>query len=132
MSKVESQRRALVAGIAIFLVALCWIVFGQTRRFDFVNFDDYLYVYDNALIRHGLSWPGLGWILSEAHGSNWHPLTTFSHMLDCQLFGVNAGAHHLVNLFFHSMGAVLLFVVLRAMTSAIWRSALVAALFAIH
>ncbi len=132
MSNVESQRRALVAGIAIFLLSLCWIVFGQTRRFDFVNFDDQLYVYDNALIRHGLSWPGLGWMLSEAHGSNWHPLTTFSHMLDCQLFGVNAGAHHLVNLFFHSMGVVLLFVVLRAMTSATWRSALVAALFAIH
>lgn len=132
MSRLKSPRRALVAGIAIFLIILCWIVFGQTRRFEFVNFDDHLYVYDNAIVRHGLSWPGLGWALTEAHGGNWHPLTTLSHMLDCQLFGLNAGAQHLVNLFFHSIGAVLLFLVLRAMTDAIWRSAMVAALFAIH
>src|SRR5207302_5298359 len=66
------------------------------------------------------------------HSQNWHPLTSISHMLDCQLFGVNPGPHHLVNVFFHSAAAVLLCVFLRRATDSLWRSAFVAAVFAIH
>src|SRR5439155_26807779 len=80
----------------------------------------------------GLTWRGIAWAFTHVHSQNWHPLTTISHMLDCQLFGVNPGAHHLVNVFFHSIAAVLLFILLQQMTSNVWASAFVAAIFAIH
>jgi protein O-mannosyl-transferase len=123
-------------GISIGLVALTWAVFGQTFRHQFINYDDSLYVLDNAHVRAGLTWHGIAWAFTHVHSQNWHPLTTISHMLDCQLFGVNPGAHHLVNVFWHSITALLLFILLQQMspsrTGRIWRSACVAALFAIH
>ena len=119
-------------GIVIFLVAITWAVFGQTFRHQFINYDDPLYVLDNAHIRAGLRWSGVAWAFTHVHSQNWHPLTSISHMLDCQLFGVNAGAHHLVNVFLHSLAAALLFVFLQQSTASLWRSAFVAAVFAIH
>src|ERR1700719_2531987 len=134
---MKQSWRTLV-GVAVFLAALTWAVFGQTIHHQFINYDDPLYVYDNAHVRAGLSWHGIAWAFTHIHSQNWHPLTTISHMLDCQLFGVNPGAHHLVNVFWHSVAAVLLFVMLAQMTDGpnrtggIWPSAFVAAVFAIH
>jgi len=126
------QSRWQFVGISIFLIAITWSVFGQTFRHQFVNYDDPLYVLDNAHVRAGLTWPGIGWAFTHVHSQNWHPLTTMSHMLDCQLFGLNPGAHHLVNVFFHSIAAVLLFILLAQMTNRVWLSGFVAAVFAIH
>src|SRR5881394_1003074 len=116
----------------MFLIALTWAVFAQTGKYQFVNYDDPLYVLDNAHVRAGLTWRGIAWAFTHVHSQNWHPLTTMSHMFDCQLFGVNPGAHHLVNVFFHSIAAVLLFILLAQITNSIWASAFVAAVFAIH
>jgi tetratricopeptide (TPR) repeat protein len=126
------QSRWTLIGISIFLIALTWAVFGQTGNYQFVNYDDPLYVLDNAHVRAGLTWRGIAWAFTHVHSQNWHPLTTMSHMFDCQLFGVNPGAHHLVNVFFHSIAAVLLFILLAQITNSIWASAFVAAVFAIH
>src|SRR5213593_226211 len=130
------QSRWTLFGISIFLVAITWAVFGQTFGHQFINYDDPLYLLDNEHVRAGLTSRGIVWAFTHVHSQNWHPLTTFSHMLDSQLFGVNPGAHHLVNLFFHSIAAVLLFVSLQQMspsrTGSIWLSAFVAAVFAIH
>jgi len=126
------QSRWTLIGISIFLIALTWAVFAQTGNYQFVNYDDPLYVLDNAHVRAGLTWRGIAWAFTHVHSQNWHPLTTMSHMLDCQLFGLNPGAHHLVNVFFHSIAAVLLFILLAQITNRIWASAFVAAVFAIH
>src|SRR6202047_5254442 len=108
------------------------MVFGQTLGHDFINYDDQNYVYENAKITGGLNLAGIGWAFSHVHAQNWHPLTTISHMLDCQLYGLKAGGHHFTNVLLHTVAALLLFAVLRQMTGALWRSAFVAALFAIH
>src|SRR6266446_6934749 len=127
-----NNSRVTVSGIAIFLFAITWVVFGQTVHHQFINYDDPLYVYDNAHVRAGLTWHGIAWAFTHVHSQNWHPLTTISHMLDCSLFGLNPGAHHLVNVFWHSITALLLFILLQQITSRIWTSAFVAAIFAIH
>jgi protein O-mannosyl-transferase len=119
-------------GIAVFLIAITWAVFGQTFHHQFINYDDPLYVYDNPHVRAGLSWHGIAWAFTHVHSQNWHPLTTISHMLDCQVFGLNPGAQHLVNVFWHSIAAVLLFLLLAEVTDSIWASAFVAAVFAVH
>jgi tetratricopeptide (TPR) repeat protein len=111
---------------------MTWFVFGQTVRYDFVNYDDDSYVYANPLISNGLTIPGAIYAFSGKHSGNWHPLTTLSHMLDCQLWGSHAGGHHLTNIVLHTIAVVLLFLVLLQMTGALWRSAFVAAVFAIH
>jgi len=108
------------------------LVFGQTLWHDFVNLDDHVYVYDNPLIARGLTLDGVINAFVHTHARNWHPLTTLSHMLDCQLFGLKAGGHHFTNVLLHTVAVVLLFLLLKQMTSAFWQSAFVAALFAIH
>src|SRR5260370_9996584 len=80
----------------------------------------------------GLNSAGVAWGFSHIHAENWHPLTTITHMLDCQLYGLNAGWHHFSNVLFHTVALVLLFLVLQQMTGALWRSAFVAAVFSIH
>ncbi len=118
--------------MCVLLVLAVLAVFGQTAHFDFVGYDDHLYVYQNPVVERGLSIPNIGWAFTHAQVANWIPLTTLSHMLDCQLFGLHAGWHHLVNVLWHAANAVLLFLVLRQMTGNLWRSAFVAALFAVH
>ena len=81
------------------------LVFGQTISFDWVNFDDRIYVYNNPPVRAGLSWTGLRWAFSHFHASNWHPLTWISHMLDCQVYGLWPGGHHLTNVVLHATSA---------------------------
>jgi tetratricopeptide (TPR) repeat protein len=124
--------RSAIAIVCVFLLATTWFVFGQTVRYDFVNYDDDAYVYANPLISSGLTVPGAIYAFSGKHSGNWHPLTTLSHMLDCQLWGSHAGGHHFTNIVLHSIAVVLLFLILRQMTGALWRSAFIAAVFAIH
>jgi protein O-mannosyl-transferase len=119
-------------GIGLLLVAVTLAVFGQTIRYQFVNFDDDLYVYNTPAIKAGLTPKGISAAFISQHAHNWHPLTTISHMLDCQLYGLNAGGHHATNVILHTIAVLLLFWALQQMTGAIWRSALVAALFAVH
>src|SRR4051794_32010796 len=126
------RRRVRLVVVCLALLALVWIVFGQTLGFGFINFDDDKYVYDNAWIRNGLSWPNLLNLFTRWHAALWHPLTSFTHMLDCQLYGLNAGGHHFTNVLLHSIAAILLFLVLQDLTKCFWQSAFVAALFAIH
>jgi tetratricopeptide (TPR) repeat protein len=118
--------------VGVFLVLAVWVVFGQTIRFSFVNYDDNLNVYENGIVAQGLTPRSIPWAFSHPQTANWVPLTTLSHMLDCQIFGLNAGGHHFVNVLWHAAAAVLLFLVWREMTGALWRSAFVAALFALH
>src|SRR3972149_914575 len=77
-----------VLAVCGFLLLAVLIVFGQTLRYDFVNYDDHLYVYENPQVTHGLTAQGIAWAFTTNHASNWHPLTWLSHMLDCQLFGL--------------------------------------------
>jgi tetratricopeptide (TPR) repeat protein len=114
------------------LVLLVVAVFGQTVGFGFVNYDDNFNVYENPVVENGLSLQGVGWAFAHAQVASWVPLTTLSHMLDCQLFGINAGGHHMVNVLLHAATVVLLFLVLRSMNGSLWRSAFVAAVFAVH
>src|SRR6266513_3795529 len=118
--------------VSLFLVVITWLTFGQTIGHEFVNFDDHVYVYDNPLITKGLTVDGAIGAFTHSQARNWHPLTTMSHMLDCHLYGLKAGGHHFSNVLFHTVAVLLLFAVLRDMTGAFWRSAFVAALFAIH
>ena len=118
--------------VCIFIAAITWLVFGETLRNNFVNYDDETYVYGKPIITSGITATGLAWAFTHSHARNWHPLTTISHMLDCQVFGIKAGGHHFNNVLLHSIAAILLFLVLEQMTGAIWRSGFVAAVFAIH
>jgi len=129
---LKTGRRRVIVCVSILLVVLTWIVFGQTLGYDFVNYDDPSYVYENPKITGGLNIASVVWAFTHIHSINWHPLTTISHMLDCQLYGLRAGGHHFSNVLLHIMGVVLLFIVLQRMTGALWRSAFVAALLAIH
>jgi protein O-mannosyl-transferase len=128
----RSKPRVTDLVVCLGLVALSLAVFGQTLTHDFVNFDDHVYVYENPLVIRGLSTEGIIDAFTHTHARNWHPLTTLSHMLDCQLYGLNAGGHHLTNVILHTISVLLLFLVLKQMTTALWQSAFVAALFAIH
>ena len=127
-----SSDRRLVIGVCIFLAAIIWLVFGQTVHFSFVNYDDHLYVDENPAVTGGLGLNGVTWAFTHTVASNWHPLTVLSHMLDWQLYGENAGGHHLTSVLLHTASAIVLFLVLRQMTGKLWRSAVVAAVFAIH
>ena len=124
--------RWTVPGVCVLLAAMVWVVFGQTLGFSFVNYDDNYYVYNNPIVEKGLTLPGILWAFTHVWAANWHPLTWLSHMLDCQFYGLNAGGHHLTNVLLHTATVILLFLVLRRMTGCLWRSAFVAAVFAIH
>jgi len=116
----------------VFLLAVTWLVFGQTLWHEFINYDDETYIYKNPRVISGLTPGGIAWAFTSSRASNWHPLTWLSHMLDCQLFGLNAGGHHFTNVALHSLAVLLLFLGLKQMSGATFRSAFVAALFAIH
>ena len=120
--------------VCLLLALAVWAVFGQTLHHEFVNYDDDFHVYENPAITGGLSLPVIVWIFTHDNGLDhqWFPLTDISHILDWQLYGPNAGGHHLTNVLLHAATAILLFLVLRKMTGLIWRSAFVAAVFAIH
>ena len=126
------EDRRIAVGVCIFLTIGIWLVFGQTVNHEFINFDDDRYVYQNAEVSRGLTIDGLKWFLTHSHARLWHPLTTLTHMIDCQIYGLRPGGHHLTNVFLHNIAAVLLFLALSRLTGCLWRSAFVAAIFAIH
>jgi tetratricopeptide (TPR) repeat protein len=122
------RKSIIIVFIAVSVLAAYWQVGG----FDFVNFDDPVYITTNKDIRHGLTFDGLKFAFTYVYASNWHPLTWISHMLDIEMFGLNPGMHHLTNVFLHILNSILLFLVFERMTGALLRSAVVAALFALH
>jgi len=121
-----------VAVAALLLIASTLFVYAPSKDHQFINFDDNTYVTENNWVKRGLTWESVGWAVTTMEEANWHPLTWLSHMLDVQLFGLNPAGHHLTNLLLHMANVLLLFGVLQQMTGAVWRSALVAALFALH
>jgi Flp pilus assembly protein TadD len=118
--------------VCLFLILATISVFGQLPNHDFVNYDDPVYVSENPNVQTGLTGEGIIWAFTSSHASNWHPLTWLSHILDCQIYGLNAGGHHLTSLLFHVVNTLLVFVVFKRMTGALWQSAFVAAMFALH
>jgi tetratricopeptide (TPR) repeat protein len=118
--------------ISLFLLVAVLAVFWPVQDHGFVNFDDGTYICNNSQVRNGLTWRGVAWAFTTTHANFWHPLTWLSHMLDCELYGLNPAGHHLTNLLLHMANALLLFLVFHRMTHAVWKSAFVAALFALH
>ena len=114
------------------IVAVCLAIFGQVVRFQFINHDDDLYVYQNSFVLAGINWESVKWAFTTFHSANWHPVTWLSHMLDASIFGSSPGGHHLVNVIFHVANSVLGFFVFRRLTGDFWKSAIVAFLFAVH
>jgi len=127
-----ASKRLVAVWVCAVLAAITWLVFGQTLRHKFVTYDDPQYVYENAKVAAGVSLEGVSWAFTHTIAGNWHPLTTVSHMFDCQLYGLKPAGHHFTNVLLHTIAVILLFLVLRQMTGTLWRSAFVAALFAIH
>jgi len=125
-----AKARPRLIGLLLALVTL--LVYLPVCRHNFLVYDDDDYVTGNQVVQNGLTWAGVEWAFTTAQASNWHPLTWLSHMLDCELFGLNPGAQHLVNVLFQAANVVLLFVLLRRLTNALWPCAFVAALFAWH
>lgn len=128
---VPSNQR-LIGGICLLLTLITWFVFSPALHCDFINFDDPGYVSENSMISGGVTWQGVRWSLTNSHGGNWHPLTSLSHMLDSQLYGLNSAGHHLTNLLLHTATVLALFLLMFRMTGLIWRSAVIVALFAVH
>ena len=121
---------AVLPGVILFLLVL--LAFLPALKNDFVNFDDPLYVVKNVHVNQGLTWGGLAWAFYGTDGSLWLPLTVLSHMLDCQLYGLKPWGHHLTSVLIHAAAAVLVFLSLRRMTGATWRSFIVAVFFGVH
>ena len=134
-TKIQDRNGDFSAGplwIGLILILAVMGLYHQVGSYEFVSFDDGLYVTENYQVQQGLSRNNLIWALTATHASNWHPLTWVSHMLDVQLFGLDAGRHHMTNVYFHILNSLLLFWVLRRMSHNLWQSGFVAAVFAIH
>ncbi len=131
---VTTLKKGHIFLIYAVLALATFIAFAPVLHSKFVNYDDDEYVTENSHVNGGISSKSVVWAFTTLHGdtSYWHPLTWLSHMLDCSLYGLNSGMHHLTNLFFHIINTLLLFWVLRRMTGAVWPSAFVAAAFALH
>jgi hypothetical protein len=127
---LKNNFRVVAIGLTLALgtLALYWPVVHH----DFIALDDNQYVTANPVVQAGLTWAGVKWAFTNIIASNWFPLTWLTHMMDCQFYGVNPAGHHLTNVFFHIANVLLLFAWLNRTTGALWRSALVAALFAWH
>ncbi|HEV2327526.1 MAG TPA: tetratricopeptide repeat protein [Verrucomicrobiae bacterium] len=129
----RSHSRWKSVAVCFVLALAVWAVFGQTIRFAFINYDDDAIVYENPAVTRGLDLHEIVNVFAQNSGrESWFPVTDVSHMLDWQLYGPNAGGHHLTNIVLHAATAVVLFLALQAMTGALWRSAFVAAAFAVH
>jgi protein O-mannosyl-transferase len=124
--------RVLMGVVSIFLALIVWIAFGRALSNEFVGYDDPRYVVENPWVTNGLTLGGIQWAFTHYHATNWHPLTTISHMLDCQLYGLDPWGHHLTNILLHAAASILLFLALRKLTGDLWPSLLVATVFAVH
>lgn len=128
----QEHDKRYVPLIYVTLMLATIVAFGQVRRNDFINLDDDKYVTENPQVKAGITRQSVYWAFTSSHAANWHPLTWLSHMLDCQLFGLDPAWHHLTNLAFHIANTLLLFWLLKKMTGALWQSAFVAAAFGLH
>src|ERR1700759_237989 len=117
---MKRDQRWQAAAACLLLASLTWFVFGQTIGFQFVDFDDADYILKNPHVAGGLTSSGILWAFTHVHSANWHPLTWISHMVDCQIFGLNPWGHHLTNVLLQAVAAVLLFIALRRLTGALW------------
>lgn len=117
---------------SLLLGAVVLACYSPVTHNGFLNYDDDTYLTENAQVRAGLTWPTVKWAFTTYDAANYHPLTWLAHALDYQLFGLNPGAHHEVNVLLHVANAVLLFLLLQSATGYAWRSLFVAALFALH
>ena len=125
----DRHRIALIClGLALVTAGLYWPV----THHDFINVDDPRFVTENQQVQAGFTWSGICWALQSVYTESWQPMTWFSHMLDCQLYGVKPGPHHVTSLLLHLANTLLLFLWLNQLTNATWRSAFVAAFFAWH
>jgi protein O-mannosyl-transferase len=120
----------LISSLVLGLLTL--FGYWKLSQNSFVVLDDPSYIYENPHVQAGLTWDGIRWAFTTGHAGNWHPFTWISHMVDCQLFGLNPGSHHLGNLLLHVANSILLLLLLHSMTGTLWRSLAVAALFAWH
>jgi Tfp pilus assembly protein PilF len=127
---IFGKHRDLLIGIFLALITL--IAYWQVQYFDLIDYDDVSYIVKNRHVRSGLSWDGFIWAMTDIHTGYWHPLTWLSHMLDYQLFKLNASGHHWTSLIFHMANVVLLYILLARTTGRVWQSAFAAALFAVH
>jgi len=114
--------------LALAIIVLYW----PATHHDFINYDDDIYVTSNVHVQNGLTLESIQWAFLNPVSANWHPLTMLSHMLDCQIFGLHAWGHHLINVLLHAANTALVFLLFRRMTGAVWRSLILAALFGLH
>ena len=128
----SSKGRAEALWIALTLTLANLAVYWRIASYQFLNFDDDWYIVNNTRVSHGFSWENVRWAFTAMDYFYWQPLTWLSHMLDCQLFGLNAGSHHATNLLIHAVNTLLIFALFRRMTRHTYRSAAVAALFSLH
>src|ERR1035437_471009 len=128
----ESQRERTAIFVGVVLFGLVLGTFLPALSNGFVGFDDPDYVTENVHVQAGLTWESVQWAFRSTEAANWHPLTWLSHMLDCEFFGLASWGHHLTSILLHAVSATLLFLVLRRMTGATWRSFTVAMLFGLH
>ena len=119
----KAQKKYLTFAICLILALSTIAVYWQVHSYDFVDYDDYEYITLNQNVKAGLTQQGIIWAFTTGYAANWFPLTWISHMLDCELFGFNPGRHHLTNLLLHVANTLLLFIVLKQITAAIWQSA---------
>src|SRR5579859_8056616 len=132
MNRIKLSDHQLFAAITLALGLITLALYWPLWYHDFINADDTAYITENPHVNSGLSRANVQWAFITTEQANWHPLTWMSHMLDCQWFGLQPGAHHMVNVLFHIANTLLLFLLLKDATGAFWRSAIVAALFAWH
>jgi hypothetical protein len=126
----DLRQKPILLGALLVLATL--LLYGPVTHHEFLVLDDDMYVTKNIHVNTGLNLRNVVWAFTSFHEANWHPLTWISHMADCQLFGLNSGPHHFVNVVLHAANVLLLFWLLQRTTDAVWRSFLVAALFAVH
>ena len=131
-AKLASSSRWTYSALIFVLATVTVGLYSPVSSDPFINYDDPNYVVQNPHIQQGLGIRTIAWALSATEQSNWHPLTWLSHAFDYQLYGMNAGGHHVTSLSFHVLNVILLFIVLAQLTGAVGRSATVAAIFALH
>lgn len=132
LNNKSATERSLRMGICCVLAAAVLIVYWQVQYYDFIDFDDNIYIIENTQLQSGLTYKGLTWAFTTTHTTNWHPLTWLSLMFDYELYGLNPAGYHWTNIVFHLVNTVLLFLFLKRVTGEAAKSAFVAALFAIH
>lgn len=130
MKKTLKSKQNLL--VCIFLIIATFAVYYQVRNHEFIDYDDNIHVFENPHVREGLTPGSIVWAFTATQGVLWHPVTWLSFMVDYELFGLNPGWYHLINIFFHIANTLLLYLFLRYVTGALWRSAFIAALFALH